>query len=208
MLGHRRVVDAGSEQERDAELGAALDVDLVDADAVLRQHLEPRSGLLQHGPRDRVVAADVAVHRADGRERVGLVERPAGCDHLPAGGGQGVVVSAGRVLERGGGQQDAGLHDRFQAGRRGNPRNYRPSQKTSITPPRPAPPAGRSATPPLPGRTPGAALRAGRSTATDGSRGDRRLPHRRCRHDAASRPRPVRADVGRTRHAAAPAPAS
>jgi hypothetical protein len=88
---------------------AVFDVDLVDADAVLADDLEAGQGLLEDLGRDRVVAADVAVEIAHQRERVGLVERAAGGDDLPAGFLQQPVVVAGGVLEGGGRDQDARL---------------------------------------------------------------------------------------------------
>ena len=110
MLGDSRVVDAGGEQERDPLRRAGRDVDLVDADPVLREHFEPRRGLLDHLPRDRVVAAEVAVDLADERKGVGFGEGAAGGDDLPAGGSECGVVRAGGVLEGGRGEKDSRSH--------------------------------------------------------------------------------------------------
>ena len=110
VLGDGRVVDAGGEQERDPLGRAGGDVDLVDADPVLREHFEPRRGLLDHGAGDRVVATEVAVDLADERKGVGFGERSAGGDNLPAGGSKRRVVGAGGVLEGGRGEKDSRSH--------------------------------------------------------------------------------------------------
>ena len=110
VLGDGRMVHARREQQRNPKLRAALDVDLVDTDAVFGEYLQPRPGLFKHGPGDQVVAADVAVDVADESERVSLGQRAAGRDDLPAGGGELRVVLARGLLERGRREQDAGLH--------------------------------------------------------------------------------------------------
>ncbi len=85
VLGHGGVIHAGREEQRDAEFGAGLHVNLVHADAVFAQDLQLRARLFQNLARDGVVAADVAVHVADERERVRLVQRAARGDDFPAG---------------------------------------------------------------------------------------------------------------------------
>ena len=110
VLGDGRVVHARGEKQRDAELRACLDVDFVDTDTVLREHLESWKGFLEHRPRDRVVAANVAVDVAHEGERVGLGERTTGANHLPARGGERLVVWAGCILEGGRGDEDSGRH--------------------------------------------------------------------------------------------------
>src|SRR5262245_15612795 len=106
MLGDGGVVDAGREEEGDAELRARLDVDLVDADPVFGKDLQFRERFLEDLAGDHVVAADVAVNCSNCCQRVGLVERAAGADDLPAGVREELVVLAGRVLERGGREKD------------------------------------------------------------------------------------------------------
>ena len=106
MFSDSGVVDAGSEEERDAELGARLHVDLVDTDAVFGKDLQFRERLLEDLAGDEIVAADVAVDITDEGEGVGLVEGAAGADDLPAGVGEELVVLARRVLERGRREED------------------------------------------------------------------------------------------------------
>jgi len=108
VLGDGGVVDARGEKEREAELGAGADVELVHAEAQFGNDAEAGAVLYEDAARDGVVAADVAVDVADEGERVGFVERTAGADDFPAGGGEEVVMRAGRVLEGGGGEEDAG----------------------------------------------------------------------------------------------------
>jgi hypothetical protein len=110
MLGDGGVVDTRREQERDPHLGAAGDVDLVDADAVLGEDLEPGGGSSEHLPRDRVIAAEIAVDLADSRDGVGLGKRTAGGDDFPTGGGERRMVGAGGVLEGRGRDEDPGGH--------------------------------------------------------------------------------------------------
>ena len=126
VLGDGRVIHARGEEQRDAKLRACLHVDLVDTDAVLREHLEPWPGFFQHRPRDRVVAANEAVNVAHERERVGLGERTASPDDLPARGGERLVVRAGRVLEGGGGDEDSGRHGKV-------PRGFEPGRYPAAT---------------------------------------------------------------------------
>ena len=108
VLGNRRVVDARGEEQRKAHLGAGGHVDLVDTDAILAEHFQPRASLLEHPACDRVVATDIAIDLTDRSQRVGFAQRPPGRHNLPAGFGEEVVVAAGCVLKRGCGQQDAG----------------------------------------------------------------------------------------------------
>ncbi len=106
MLGDGRVIHAGREEQRDAKFGAGFHVNLVHANAVFAQDLQLRPRLFQNLARDGVVAADVAVHVADERERVRLVERAARGDDFPAGFFQQIVMFARRVLKRSGGQKN------------------------------------------------------------------------------------------------------
>ena len=115
MLRNGRMINAGREKQRDPKLRAALHVDLVDADAIFGEHLEPLSGFLEHGPRDGVVATDVAVDLAHEGERVGLAQRATGGNDLPAGGGEFRMVVAGSVLKRSGRDENAGRHEGFRA---------------------------------------------------------------------------------------------
>ncbi len=65
MLGDGRVVHARREQQRYAQLRAGRHVDLVHAHAVFADHPEPWPRLLEHGPGDRIVPAEVAVDVAE-----------------------------------------------------------------------------------------------------------------------------------------------
>ena len=106
VLGDGRVVHAGREEQRDAEFGAGLHVNLVHADAVFAQDLQFRARLFQNLARDGVVAADVAVHVADERERVRFIQRAARGDDFPAGLLEQIMMRTGRVLKRGRGEQN------------------------------------------------------------------------------------------------------
>jgi hypothetical protein len=123
VFGHGRVVHAGREEQRDAELGARLHVNLVHADAVLGKHLQFRPRFFEDATRDHIVAADVAINISDQRERVSFVEWTAGEDHLPAGIGEKLVMLARRVLERGGREKN------FRHGNRNDPSRTRVGTK-------------------------------------------------------------------------------
>ena len=102
------MIDPRGKQQRQPHLRAAGDIDLVDANPVLAEHPQTGPGFFQHGPRDRVVSADVAINLADRHQGVGLREWPPRGDNLPASVGQSLMMLAGRVLKRRGGNEDAG----------------------------------------------------------------------------------------------------
>src|ERR1035437_3028601 len=103
VFRNRRVIGAGREEQRDAEFGAGLYINFIHADAVFAQDLQLRSRFFQNFARDGVIAANVAVHIADERQRVGFVQRAARVDDFPAGLREQIVVSTVCVLERSGG---------------------------------------------------------------------------------------------------------
>ena len=108
VFGDSGVVYAGGEEQRQAEFGAGLHVDLVHADAVFGEDFELGAGLFEDGAGDEIVAADVAIHLADEGKGVGFVERAAGGDDFPTGVGEELVMFAGGVLEGSGGEEDFG----------------------------------------------------------------------------------------------------
>src|ERR1035437_945899 len=74
-----------------------------------------------------IIAANVAVHIADERQRVGFVQRAARVDDFPAGLREQIVVSTGRVLERSGGEQDFHgnrIKNRRRRVKKNNPRTF------------------------------------------------------------------------------------
>ena len=61
MFGHGGVIDAGSKENGDAQLGGGGDVDLIDADSVFAEDFQPGAGFLQNAAAYRIVAADITI---------------------------------------------------------------------------------------------------------------------------------------------------
>ena len=112
VLGDGGVVDAGGEEDGNAELLGGRDVDLVEADAVFRDHPEAGQAFFDDRAGDRVVAAEEGVEVAGELQHPGLAQRAALADDFEALAFQLGVVGAGSVLEAAGGEENAGGHGR------------------------------------------------------------------------------------------------
>ena len=99
VLGDGGVIDAGGEEDGDLQIGGGFDVDLVEADAVFGNDLEAGEGFLDDGACEGVVAAEVGIKLAGEFQHARLGERAALADELEVGGGEHLVVDAGRVLK-------------------------------------------------------------------------------------------------------------
>ena len=107
VLCDGRVVDPGGEEDGKLVLGRAVDVDLVEADAVLGDDLKAGQGLFDDGAGDGVVAAEKGVNVTGELEHAFLGQGAAFAHNLEALGLEEVVVRAGGVLVRGGGEKDS-----------------------------------------------------------------------------------------------------
>ena len=110
MLGNRGVVDAGCEEDGNAEFLGGGDVDLVEADAVFRDDLQAREAFLEDRAGDLVVAAEEGVEFAGQLQHPGFAERASFADDFEALAFELGVVGSGSVLEATGGEENAGRH--------------------------------------------------------------------------------------------------
>ena len=107
VFGDRGVIDAGREEHGHLEIGGGFDIDLVEADSVFGNDLEARERFLNDGAGEGVIAAEVGVELSGEFQHARFGERAAFANDLEVGGGQHLVMDAGRVLERSGREEDA-----------------------------------------------------------------------------------------------------
>jgi hypothetical protein len=107
MLGHSRVVHAGTEGDRDSEIGSRSVVDFIKADAIFGEDFEARQGLLENLASNGVVTAEEGVEIPGQLEHASFGKRSALADDFKSGARQQIVVSAGGVLKRGCGEEDS-----------------------------------------------------------------------------------------------------
>ena len=107
VLGDGGFVDAGREENRNSFGGGVLDVDGIQADAVLGDDAQSRQSRVDDAGGDLVVAVEQPVNAPAGGdkfEHFGFAERPACADDFEAALGKNVVMLAGGVLETRGGK--------------------------------------------------------------------------------------------------------
>ena len=107
MLSHGRVVHAGTKSDGDFKIRGRCDIDFIKADAVFCEDFEARQRLLENLASDGIVAAEEGIEIPRQLEHASLGKRSALADDFKSGVCQQIVMRAGGVLKRGGGEEDS-----------------------------------------------------------------------------------------------------
>jgi hypothetical protein len=118
VFGDSVVIHARGKEHGNLELLGGRQIDLVEADAILGDDLQPWQRFLQNGTSDGVVPAEKGVEVSGQSKHPGLRKRTTLAGDIPALGGHQSMVRAGGVLVGTGGKQDAHGKRRKSAARR------------------------------------------------------------------------------------------
>ncbi len=106
MFSHSGVVDARAKTDGYAASCGVVDIDFIDTDAVLGNHLQAWQSLINHGLCDGVVAAQQGIDLTDKLQHAGLTQGATLTQDVGSGAFKEVVVLTRTVLIGGRGQQD------------------------------------------------------------------------------------------------------